>query len=416
MKFFNVHTVEEAFQVIDVQFLPFRPPIVLPLEEALGKVLAEDIISLEDVPPFSRSAVDGYAVIAKDTYGASESLPAFLQVSDSIEMGQEAKTPLTTGQAQSIPTGGMLPPGADAIVMIEHVEDIGGLLNVYRQVSPGENVIRAAEDVEKGEKVMPKGKRLRPQDLGVLAAIGQMEVKVYPSPTIGLLSTGDEIVSPDTKELMPGQIRDINRIVIRAAVEQLGGRVIDGGIVRDDYEEYFKRASQLFEQSDFLILSGGSSVGTRDYTTQVLQALGEPGVLIHGVSVKPGKPTIIGKAQGKPVMGLPGHPASALIIFDLFGRRIIERLQDLSPKAYDGRLSAKISRNIPSAVGRTDYIRVRLEERDGQLWANPVFGKSGLIFTMVESDGIVEIPSQKEGILEGETVQVMLFEGSGHRC
>ncbi|QQE73453.1 molybdopterin molybdotransferase MoeA [Brevibacillus composti] len=410
MKFFKVKTVSETLSIIAEQFHPFRPPIKLPITEACGMVLAEDVISGEQVPHFARSTVDGFAVRAQDTYGASDSLPAFLDITSRIEMGRAAQVLLKEGQAQAIPTGGMLPAGADSVVMIEHVEEIGELLNVYRQVAPGENVIRAGDDVERGELVMSAGHRLRPQDLGVLSAIGRTEVQVFPRPTIGILSTGDEVVPTEKKELAPGEVRDINSVTVGAIARQHGAIVIQGGIVRDDYELFAARARELFDQVDVLILSGGSSVGTRDFTVQVMQSLGEPGVLVHGVATKPGKPTILAKAGDKPVMGLPGHPVSAQIMFQLLAVPLLERLQGVRARQTDVRLSAKLSRNVASAVGRTDYIRVKLEERADGLWAIPVFGKSGLISTLVESEGIAEIPENKEGVLEGETVKVYLIQ------
>lgn len=410
MKFFNVKTVAETLDVIAGQFAPVRQPVTLPLDEALGLVLAEDVISAEQVPHFSRSTVDGYAVRAKDTYGASDSLPAFMDIQGKIEMGKIAGLLLREGHAQAIPTGGMIPDGADSVVMIEHVEEVGDLLNVFRQVAPGENIIRAGDDVQVGELVMAAGHRLRPQDLGVLAAIGKTKVSVHPRPIIAILSTGDEIVPSDRQELAPGEIRDINSVTIGAAARACGAEVIEGGIVRDDFDAFFTRAQELFQQADLLLLSGGSSVGTRDYTEQVMQSLGDPGVLVHGVSVKPGKPTILAKAGVKPIMGLPGHPASALIIFHLFAAPLIARLEGVLPSHLDKRIMARISRNIPSAVGRSDYVRVKLEKRGEEWWAQPVFGKSGLISTLVKSDGMVEIAANKEGIMEGEFVHVHLFQ------
>ncbi|MGO0061341.1 molybdopterin molybdotransferase MoeA [Brevibacillus fluminis] len=409
MKFFNVKTVMETLDLIATEYQPIRQPIEVPLIEALGMVNAFDICSDEQVPHFSRSTVDGFAVRAMDTYGASESLPAFLSITGKVDMGRAATMPLREGQAQAIPTGGMVPEGADGVVMIEHVEELGDLLNVYRQIAPGENIIRAGDDVRIGENVLAAGCKLRPQDLGVLAAIGKTTVWVYPRPIVGILSTGDEIVPCEKQTLAAGEIRDINSMTVGAAAMQAGAEVVYGGIVADELETFARRAKELYDKVDFLILSGGSSVGTRDYSVQVLESLGSPGILVHGVSIKPGKPTILAKANGKPVMGLPGHPASALIIFHLFAGPIIERLQGRKPEFTDKRLPAKLSRNVPSAVGRTDYVRVSLEEREDGLWAVPVFGKSGLITTLVDSDGMVEIPASKEGILEGEIVKVHMF-------
>ncbi|RNB84547.1 molybdopterin molybdenumtransferase MoeA [Brevibacillus fluminis] len=409
MKFFNVKTVMETLDLIANEYQPIRQPIEVPLIEALGMVNAFDIYSDEQVPHFSRSTVDGFAVRAMDTYGASESLPAFLSITGKVDMGRAATMKLREGQAQAIPTGGMVPEGADGVVMIEHVEELGDLLNVYRQIAPGENIIRAGDDVQSGEKVLAAGRKLRPQELGVLAAIGKTTVWVYPRPIVGILSTGDEIVPCEKQTLAAGEIRDINSMTVGAAAMQAGAEVVYGGIVADELDSFAIRAKELYDKVDFLILSGGSSVGTRDYSVQVLESLGSPGILVHGVSIKPGKPTILAKANGKPVMGLPGHPASALIIFHLFAGPIIEKLQGRKHESTDKRLTAKLSRNVPSAVGRTDYVRVGLEEREDGLWAVPVFGKSGLITTLVDSDGMVEIPASKEGILEGEFVKVHMF-------
>lgn len=406
MKFFNVKTVEETFEIIDANFAPLQKTVALSLKDAIHHILAEDVYSKEQIPPFARSSVDGYAVQAKTTFGASESMPAFLNITGKIQMGKKAEHPLHEGQAQYIPTGGMLPEGADSIVMIEHVEEVGDLLNVYRQVAPGENMIRAGDDVQIDDLVLAKGSQLRPQELGVLAAIGVSKVTVYPKPVVGILSTGDEIVPPEKAELSLGEIRDINSIMIGSRLQQQGAKVIYGGIVQDEYEAFLSRAEALFDQVDFLVLSGGSSVGTRDFTVHVLEALGEPGVLVHGVATKPGKPTLVGKSKGKPILGLPGHPVSALIMLDLLGVPILKRLQGQQNPSFDRMLSARITRNVPSAVGRTDYIRVRIEEREDGLWAAPVFGKSSLVSTMVESDGIVEISANKEGILAGDWVKV----------
>jgi len=410
MKFLNVKTVEETLALIEAQFAPIRSPVRVPLREAVGRVLAEDVRSPEPVPSFARSTVDGYAVAANATYGASDALPALLDVAGRVEMGKAAGLRLAEGQAAYIPTGGMLPEGADSVVMIEHAEEVGTLLSVYRQVAPGENVIRAGDDIAEGGVALRRGRRLRAQDLGVLAAIGVSDVAVAPAPIAAVLSTGDEIVPPATKTLAPGEVRDANGVMIGARLAQWGARVIDGGIVRDDYDLFLSRAVELFREADVLFLSGGSSMGTRDYTVNVLETLGEPGVLVHGVATKPGKPTIVGKAQGKPVIGLPGHPVSAMIMLDLLGAPLLARLQGETAGGADKRVRARLSRNVASAPGRTDFVRVRLEERGDELWAIPVFGKSGLVSTLADSDGVAEIAAPKEGVLEGEWVKVRLYE------
>ncbi|MFV9510083.1 gephyrin-like molybdotransferase Glp [Tepidibacillus sp. LV47] len=409
VELFDVQQVKEVAEKIQQQFEAIHDVETVGIMEAVGRVLASDIVSSEDVPGFNRSTVDGYAVIARNTYGSSESMPTFFKIIGSVEMGKEVTQEIRDGEAMYVPTGGMLPKGADAVVMIEDVEVIGDLLNVFEQVAPRENVILQGEDVKLNEVILKKGHRLRPQDLGGLAAIGITEVTVYRKIKVGILSTGDELVPPDTKELLTGQIRDINGISISAAVQALGGEAIYGGIVTDEYEEYLKRAKELFEQVDFLILSGGSSMGTKDYTNRVMNELGQPGVFVHGVAIKPGKPTIIANCDGKPVMGLPGHPVSAMVLFDLFATQILNQLHGVITNRFAKQLKAKISRNVASQVGRTDYVRVKLEIRNDELWAIPVFGKSGLITNLVKSDGMIEIPEFKEGIVEGEWVNVLLF-------
>ncbi|WP_071461447.1 molybdopterin molybdotransferase MoeA [Bacillus massilinigeriensis] len=408
MKFFNVKTVEEAFALIDEKVGIVTDTESCPLEKALHRVLAEDIIAAENVPAFDRSTVDGYAVFAKDTYGSSESMPGFLTVDGEVKMGEKAAHPLSRGKAIYVPTGGMLPAGSDSVLMIEHCEELAGLLNTYRQVAPGENVIRKGEDITEGERILQAGKKLRPQEIGALASLGIKKMKVYRKVNAAYLSTGDEIVPFHTEKLETGQIRDINYLTVASLAKEWGIDVLYGGITADDYHEFSTRAKELYEKADCLILSGGSSVGAKDYTTEVIQSLGEPGVFVHGISIKPGKPTILAMADGKPIIGLPGHPASAMIIFKLFGERILKKRTGENSERKPDRIFARIGKNIPSSPGRSDYIRVQLSEKNGEWWAEPIIGKSGLITTLVKSDGIVEISSAKEGISQGDYVPVIL--------
>jgi molybdopterin molybdotransferase len=407
MQFFKVKTVEETFALIEENIPSIKQTVVRVLDEALHYILAEQIVAKENVPSFDRSTVDGYAVRAKDTYGSSESMPGFLTVTGEVEMGVVPTAVVGQGQAVYVPTGGMLPEGSDSVIMIEHCEDVDSLLNTYKQIAPVENVIRAGEDIKAGEILLSEGTRLRPQELGALGALGITHVLVYRKVKIGYLSSGDEIVPYQTETLLEGQIRDINYLTITGLASEWNVDCLYGGIVKDDYDEFRKRAQELYEQVDCLILSGGSSVGAKDYTTNVIQSLGEPGVFVHGISIKPGKPTILAMANGKPAIGLPGHPASAMVIFRLFGERILRRLMGERTEPKPERIFARITKNIPSSPGRSDYIRVRLFEKEGEWWAEPIIGKSGLITTLVKSDGIVEIISEKEGILQGEYVPVM---------
>jgi molybdopterin molybdotransferase len=407
MQFFKVKTVEETFALIEEKIPAIKDTEVCLLEDALHFILAEPVVAKENVPGFDRSTVDGYAVKAKDTFGSSESMPGFLTVVGEVKMGEAADHHVGSGEAVYVPTGGMLPKESDSVIMIEHCEDMDNLLNIYKQVAPGENVIRTGEDIREGEVLLPEGTKLRPQELGALAALGISHVTVYRKLKVGYLSSGDEIVPYQTETLSIGQIRDVNYLTVLGLTNEWDVEVKYGGIVKDDFAEFKQKARELYDQVDCLILSGGSSVGAKDYTTEVIQFLGDPGVFVHGISIKPGKPTILALANDKPVIGLPGHPASAMIIFKLFGERILRKLKGEKMNKLPERIFARITKNIPSSPGRSDYIRVRLFENNGEWWAEPIIGKSGLITTLVKSDGIVEIVSEKEGISQGELVPVI---------
>jgi molybdopterin molybdotransferase len=408
MQFFKVKTVEETFSLIEENIPAIEQTEERELAEALHYILAEPVVAKENVPSFDRSTVDGYAVRAKDTYGSSESMPGFLTLVGEVKMGEVPTVSVSNGKAVYIPTGGMLPGGSDSVIMIEHCEDVDGLLNTYKQNAPAENVIRAGEDIKEGEILLHKGTKLRPQELGALASLGITHVVVFRKLKVGYLSSGDEIVPYQTETLSAGQIRDINYLTIAGLANEWNVDVVYGGIVKDDFDEFQQKARELYDQVDGLILSGGSSVGAKDYTTDVIQSLGDPGVFVHGISIKPGKPTILALANGKPVIGLPGHPASAMIIFQLFGQRILRKLKGEKIEHKPERIFARMTKNIPSSPGRSDYIRVRLFEKDSEWWAEPIIGKSGLITTLVKSDGIVEITSEKEGVLQGEYVPVFV--------
>jgi molybdopterin molybdotransferase len=316
------------------------------------------------------------------------------------------------GQAWRIATGGMLPPGADAVVMVEYTEELDGrTIGVTRPVAPGENVVRRGEDIAAGEVALPAGHLIRPQDLGLLSAVGVSEVEVAMPVKTGIISTGDELV--DTRETpLPGQVRDINSYALYGAVGACGGEPRLYGIVRDKYEELRDTLERALRGNDLVLLSGGSSVGARDVASKVIDSMGEPGVLFHGISIKPGKPAVGAVVGGKPVFGLPGHPASAMVVFELLVAPLVRSWG--YPAGGDEAwmefpLRARITRNLRSAAGREDFIRVRLFSREGQLYADPVLGKSGLITTMVKAGGLARIPSGKEGVEAGETVEVKLF-------
>lgn len=377
------------------------------LLEACGRVLAEDVTSPGDLPGFPRSTVDGFAVRARDTFGATDSLPALLTVAGEVRMGEAVGFALGPGKCARIATGAMLPQGADAVIMVETTEDMGGgLIAVAKPVAPGENVVGAAEDVAKGDVLLQRGRRLRPQDIGALAATGISRVRVAAGPKVAIMSTGDELVEVSDAPL-PGKVRDTNSYSLYAAVLAAGARPVAAGIVRDDYREVASAMREQLARADMLIVSGGSSIGTRDFARDAIDSLGPPGVLVHGVAVRPGRPTILAVAGGKPVFGLPGHPVSCLTIFRLFVEPAISRWMGTAPERRE--VEARLGANVASVAGREDYIGVKISVRDGVRWADPVFTKSALISGLVASDGVVRVPAEVEGIEKGAPVTVTLF-------
>ncbi|MBI5639721.1 MAG: molybdopterin molybdotransferase MoeA [Nitrospirae bacterium] len=394
--------------------LPVKLPRLktLPVEEAPGRICAAEVVSIEDLPAFSRSTVDGYAVKAADTFGATETMPAYLNISKEVFMGEYPSFILKKGDASKIPTGGMLPEGADAVVMFEYVQSVDEqVIEVLRPVAPGENVIQAGEDVKKGERIIYRGQRMRPQDIGACAGIGVTEIRVYERPAVAIISTGDEIVPAGTCP-DKGQVRDINSYVLAGMIAASGCEPRRRGIFRDDYGVIRSVIESSLEDSDAIILSGGTSVGTKDMIARIIDDMGSPGVLFHGVSLKPGKPMIGGIIRGIPVFGLPGHPAAVSVCFEIFIEPVLKKLTGLVEKfPWQGRtiVKARLSRNISSSQGREEHVRVMLEERADGLWAVPVLGKSGLITTLVKADGTIVIPLNINGIEQGEMVDVRLF-------
>jgi len=374
--------------------------------------LAEDLYSAVDLPHFHRAAMDGYAVKAKDTFGASQSLPAYLKLAGVMEMGKEAARPVATGEAIRISTGGMMPPESDAVVMVEYADEVeGGLVEIHRGVSPWQNVIQIGDDIKKGEMVFQRGRRLRAHDLGALTGIGISSVPVYKQPRIALISTGDEIVDADTDPL-PGQVRNINQHSLAGLIEECGGELKDWGVVRDDKDQLTKAIGEALEWGDLVLLSGGSSMGAKDIALETILSFADSEFVFHGISISPGKPTIFAKARGKPILGLPGYPVSALVIFDLFAGPLIRRLagQDTETVTrFTKTVQATLKTNISSQVGREDYVRVTLERDADRLLAIPLPTKSGAIFTLVKADGMVRIDLNQDGLEPGEEVEVILF-------
>ncbi len=377
------------------------------ITKAVDRVLAEDIFADADVPHFRRSTVDGYALISKDTYGANESMPMLLAVIGEVYMGRESNLKITSEHAVYVPTGGMVPLGSDAVAMVEYTEKIDeNEIAVYRATAPGENMINIGDDINSGEKVLEIGTKVRPQDIGVLSSIGIQQVKVYSKPRVAIISTGDEIIDPE-EELKPGVIRDINTFTLSAMAERLGCMITKKVVIRDEIVKLQEILEQSMYEDDIIIISGGSSVGTKDITAEVINSVGKPGVLIHGVAIKPGKPTIIGKINNKPVFGLPGQPVSAMIVFKVIVEHFIKNLMGL--EEMEGYIEATLSTNIHSTQGRETYQMVTLEKEGNGYIAIPIYGKSGMITLMSKAKGYIKIDANTEGLNVGEKVRVFLF-------
>lgn len=420
-QFLNLLTGEAAWAVFTAQFRPVVLTERIRVAAAQGRVLAEDAAAPHDLPTFVRSTVDGYAVWAADTHGASSGMPAYLDVVAETPMGQLVQFRLGSGQAALVHTGGMVPDGADAVVMIEQTHRAGApmfggtalqpdfeahALEVYKSVASGDGCIFPGEDVRAGEVVLAAGHILRPQDIGGLLAVGITEVVVARRPRVGIVSQGDEVVPPE-QEPGPGQVRDVNSYTLAALVREVGGEPLNYPIAPDTEPGLNAVVGAAFAEADVVVITAGSSVSYRDLTAGAISKLGQPGVLVHGVAIRPGKPTILALCDGKPVFGLPGNPVSCINIFKVFVIPTVRLMLGARPLRQHI-LCARLSHNIPAGSGRADFVRVRLEERDGELWAVPVFGKSNLIFTLVRSEGVVEVALNSNGIPAGELVSVVL--------
>ncbi len=391
--------------------IPTRQPDSEPIEviRALNRVAAQDVIAPHPLPEFPRATVDGYAVRAKDTFGASESLPAYLTLIGEVPMGDSPAFEIGAGQCALIHTGGMLPKGADCVVMLEYTQHIAGAneVEVFKAAADGENLIRVGEDVQKGQVVIPAGSVIRPAEIGGLMALGITEIRAAKKPKVGIISTGDEVISP-FENPRPGQVRDINSYTLGALIEKSGGEVIRYGIFSDQFELLKGAAAKALAKCDAVIITAGSSASTRDMTAEVIRQLGEPGVLVHGINTRPGKPTILGVCNEKAVIGLPGNPVSALVNGYLLVVPVIEKLLGALPK-QKASVQAKLTVNLPSQAGREDWQPVKLIQKSGGLYAEPVFGKSNLIFTLAFADGLLRIVPDATGLSAGETVEVFLM-------
>jgi molybdopterin molybdotransferase len=402
-EFFSVRTVSDALA-------GFRPPHrtsigPAPIAEAVGRVPAADVAAPAPLPAFPRSAVDGYAVAAMATHGAGESLPAYLRVVGAVEMGRLPDFEIGGDAVAAIPTGGALPQGADAVAMIEHTADLGdGRIELSRALAVGDNVIKPGDDVAEGAPIATAGRHLRPQEIGLLAASGITEVDVHDLPLVAVISTGDEVVPADT-EPPPGSVRDANSHALAALVHELGGRPWMLGIVPDDPGDLERACRIALDRADVLVVSAGSSVGMRDATATVMSRLGSPGIWCHGLALKPGKPTLLADLDGRPAIGLPGNPVSALVVMRLVGGPVIVRAGGSTETDRGRRTRAVLERNVPSQAGRLDVIQVRL---DGGR-AMPLFGKASQLSIMTQADGYVVIPEPVQGLAAGSDVAVEVY-------
>lgn len=406
MEFLNAITAQEALEQIRSFPLQESKTCTVETHKALGRILATDIIATEEIPPFSRSLVDGYAVMVKDTYGARETSPAFLYVVGQVAVGEECRLTLKEGQAIYVATGAMIPAGADGIVMQEYTRLTSDAVEVTKTLRKGENIVFAGEDIRADTVVLTKGTKLGPFDLGVLAALGVKEIKVFDKPRIALISSGNEIVDIETTAPPPGTVRDINRYTISGLLKREGCEVTFLGIARDTIEDISEKLKRG-EEFDLILISGGSSKGQADFITDCVEHLGGE-ILFHGINIKPGKPTIFARLGNKPVFGLPGHPVSCSMVVIRFVSSLIRRMKgDTGPDIPA--LSGILAINIPSSYGVEEYVRVNVHNTGETVSVTPLFGKSSVVSTLSKADGYVVVAEGREGLEQGETVEVHLL-------
>ena len=402
-----VKTPEEVLALIESEFNTVACAEVVSLSAAMGRVLAEDMVATEYVPDFDRSTVDGYAVRARDTFGCTDAIPAILPLQGEVLMGQGAAFALQPEACVAVPTGGALPQGADSVVMVEYTEDYGdGTIGVAKSVAPGQNMIFRGDDVFPGKVILKKGRVLSSQDIGALAAIGRVQVPVVKKLTVGVISTGDELVPPEVSP-GPGQVRDVNSPMLEAMLMAFGVNVINYGIVIDDEALLTEKVTKAVSECDAVLLSGGSSVGVKDAACRIIESMGS--LLLHGIAIKPGKPTILGKTGCKPLVGLPGHPVAAYFITKLFVLPLLSRLMGRAQASYT--VTAKVTESVSANHGRAQYHCCQLSYRNGQLYAHPIRGKSGLITTLAGADGYFCIDRDCEGLPQGAEIQVTVSTG-----
>ena len=408
-KFLELAPLSEALKTF-IEHLPVSQPQIdlKPTVESLGDILMQDIVATEPLPPFTRSTVDGYAVIAADTYGASASLPTYLPVIGEVPMGASPDFQLKPQTCVIIHTGGMLPAGADAVVMIEDTQETRSQeIELYRSVAEGENTIEAGEDVQPGDRVLSKGTRLGPAELGGLLALGILQIKTARPIRVGILSSGDEVVEPEETPVL-GQVRNINSYTLQALVHRCGAQPVLFGIIPDRLDAMRSSIYEAYQSCDMVVITAGSSASARDLTAQVIDELGSPGVLVHGVRIRPGKPTILAVCDGKPVIGLPGNPVSAIVIAGLVAVPVIEYLMGKAVPSLRPQLQARLQMNVPSVAGREDFVPVKLIVSEGETLAEPIFFKSNMIFSLAGADGLLYVPADAVGLEKDSIVTIYL--------
>jgi putative molybdopterin biosynthesis protein len=405
--FRDVVTVDEARELLFKHFSPQRKTEVVPLHLAAGRVLAKDVYALTDVPPFDRATMDGYAVRAEDTFEAEEDSPVTLEIVGTVEAGKRPEMEVERGKAVEIATGAMMPKGANAVVMVEYTRRRGDEIDIFRPVSPGENVMYAGSDVMAGELIAREGTRLTHREIGVMAACGISEVEVYRRPRVAVISTGNELAKPGEK-LEEGKIYDVNSYSIAAAVEENGGEAIIMGIARDNEEEMRSLIAKALKEADIVLTSGSTSAGAGDVMYRILDDF-QPGVIVHGIAIKPGKPAVIAVSESKPIFGLPGYPTSAITVFEVIVAPIIRELAGIREPSGE-KVRARLAIKVFSAEGRREYLPVNVVEGAEGYSAYPVSGSySGAVTAFAFTDGFVEIPENVVMLEEGDEVEVRLF-------
>jgi molybdopterin molybdotransferase len=409
-EFLSLFTPHEAISTMFQKLMRLDQIEIVSTSQSIGRILAEDLRSPSPLPSFNRSTVDGYAVQSVDTFGALDSMPTYLKVVGEVEMGSGHELEIGSGQSILIHTGGMIPLNSDAVVMVEDTQRIENReVEIRKAVAPGENMLSIGEDVKEGELIMSTGREIRSVDIGGLMALGTMNIQVWKKPRIGIISSGDEIIQPD-QVLKMSQVRDINSQMLSTLVSRWGGTPIPYGISPDNFDDLLAIAKKAFKECDSVIITAGSSVSIRDLTADVINSLGKPGVLVHGVNIRPGKPTILAVCSGKAVIGLPGNPVSAFVTANLFVSPLIKFLLNGKQKELQVTIRSRLSSNIPSQTGREDWVPVRLEKELKGWLAIPIFSRSNFIFSLISADGLICIQPECTGLEVDELVDVFLLQ------